>query len=83
MNEISLAKAKTEFSALIEAVERGERFTITKRGAPVAILAPQEDVEIARRKAAFAALKAFRESLPKTGMTADDIVALKNEGRRY
>ena len=86
MNEIALAKAKAEFSALIEAVERGESFTITKRGAPVATLRPTEDAEAARRRkaeAAFAALKAWRETQPKRHWTVDDILSARDEGRRY
>ena len=40
MNEIGAYEAKTHLSELLERVRRGERFTITKHGAPVAELVP-------------------------------------------
>ena len=83
MNEIALAKAKAEFSALIEAVERGERFTITKRGTPVATLGPAPDAETAKRREAVARLKAWRKTLPKRNWTVEDILSARDEGRRY
>lgn len=40
---IGIYDAKRSFSALLEKVARGERFIITNRGAPVAILVPIEE----------------------------------------
>jgi prevent-host-death family protein len=38
MKEIELRKAKAGLSALVEAAEKGEPTTITKRGQPVAVI---------------------------------------------
>ncbi len=43
MNVLNLRKAKTSLSALVEAAERGEATTITKRGRPAAVVVPVDD----------------------------------------
>ena len=40
MKEVALYEAKTRLSELVNAVERGEQVTITRRGLPVARLVP-------------------------------------------
>lgn len=40
MSYVSSYEAKTRFSELIRRVRRGERFTITYHGVPVAVLLP-------------------------------------------
>jgi prevent-host-death family protein len=40
MNSFGTNEAKTHFSELLRRVEKGERFTITRRGRPVAMLIP-------------------------------------------
>ena len=40
MNTIGAFDAKTHLSALLERVAKGERFTITRHGTPVALLVP-------------------------------------------
>lgn len=40
MDSIGAFEAKTQFSQLLERVERGEQIVITKRGTPVARLVP-------------------------------------------
>ena len=40
MREISLMTANQEFSKLVKRVESGESFVITRRGRPIAKLAP-------------------------------------------
>lgn len=54
MNEINLRDAKANFSAVVEAAERGEATTITKHGRPAAVVMPVE--------AARAVLKGLRPS---------------------
>ena len=43
MRTLGLRDAKTSLSAVVEAAERGEATTITKRGRPVAVVVPVED----------------------------------------
>ena len=40
MREMGVLEARTKFSALLEAVEDGERVTITRHGRPIAELVP-------------------------------------------
>lgn len=41
MEQVSLAEAKTRLSELLDRVEAGESFSITRRGRPVAQVVPQ------------------------------------------
>ena len=76
--DIGAYEAKTHLPALLERVARGERFTITKHGRPIARLVPVERVSRDRRRAAVERLKVFRE-----GQTLDvPVKELINQGRR-
>lgn len=81
--EVGVFDAKTNLSALIERVERGESIVITRHGAPVAKLVPFADfVDRAKVREAAARLMTFGEAdglkLP-AGTTISDLL---NEGRR-
>lgn len=75
-NDVGVYEAKTHLTALLDRVEHGERFTITKHGKPIARLVPirrnsAECREIIER------LKKFRD-----GQTLDvPVKQLINEGR--
>jgi len=76
--EIGAYEAKTHLPALLERVARGERFTITKHGRPIARLVPVERTGPDRRREAIERLKVFRE-----GLTLDvPVKQLINQGRR-
>lgn len=47
--QLSLAEAKTNFSACIREVERGDPVVITRHGKPVAAIVPAEDLEHLKR----------------------------------
>ena len=81
MKTVGSFEAKTHFSNLLEQVGKGERFTITKHGVPVAMLIPLEIHSHEDRLKAIQELRTFREgnSLPE-GMTIRDLI---NEGRRF
>jgi prevent-host-death family protein len=51
MKSLSLREAKSHFSAVVDAAERGQATTITRRGRPAAVVMP---VESAARLAAVA-----------------------------
>ena len=71
-------EAKTHLPALLERVARGERFTITKHGRPIARLVPIEHNGPDRRRETIERLKVFRE-----GHTLDvPVKELIAEGRR-
>ena len=79
MQIIGSYEAKTRLPQLLREVERGERFTITRRGVPIAkIIGVEETADdphaiIERLKAA----RARRPSIP-----LDEIFAARDEGRR-
>ena len=86
MREIGAFEAKTHLSELLTAVEAGEAFTITRRGKPVAELRPVagagEELDVmADRKAAVAEIARLRKLIPGT-FTTEEILALRDEGRR-
>ena len=43
MKSIGVSEAKKRFSELLERVSRGEKITITRHGAPTAVLVPVEE----------------------------------------
>jgi prevent-host-death family protein len=77
-SEIGAYDAKTHLPASLERVARGERFTITRHGQPVAHLVPVERTGPDRRCEAIERLKLFAD-----GHTLDvPVKELINEGRR-
>jgi antitoxin (DNA-binding transcriptional repressor) of toxin-antitoxin stability system len=78
--------AKTRLSELLDRVERGEEIVITRHGRPVARLSrtgPGHDVAAAR--AAVEALAELgRKIAAESGpFTIEEILAWRDEGRRY
>jgi prevent-host-death family protein len=72
-------EAKTQLSALLERVERGEEVMITKHGKPVARLVPAAVHDRERVARAIARLKELRQGTTLGGLT---IRELRDEGRR-
>jgi len=60
-DEIGVYEAKTRLTALLDRVEHGEQFTITKHGRPVARLVPVRRSDQERRREAIARLLVFRK----------------------
>jgi len=58
MHSLGLRHAKATLSAIVEAAERGEATTITKRGRPAAVVMPVEQAHklFSAERPAFAAL---------------------------
>lgn len=75
--DIDAYDAKPHLPELLERVARGEQFTITKHGRPVARLVPIERTGLDRRCEVIERLKRFRE-----GQTLDvPVKELIGEGR--
>ncbi len=74
MAEIGAYDAKTHLPQLLERVQRGERFVITKHGKPVAELTPYagHDRDAAHR--AVAEMRALRRSLEKRGFALSAVL---------
>ena len=66
MIEIGAFEAKNRLAALLDAVERGEEVTITRRGKPVARLV-RHDLTADRAKAAAAAARIRAMTNPSCG----------------
>ena len=81
MSEIGAYEAKTHLPKLLERVEKGERFVITRHGRPVAELVPvsQRDAERVRR--ALKGLRDMRKTLAKRGVKLKSALR-KNETLR-
>ena len=76
-NDVGVYEAKTHLTALLERVEAGEQFTITKHGKPIARLVPISRADRKRRREIIERLKKFSE-----GQTLDTpLKQLINEGR--
>jgi prevent-host-death family protein len=68
MRTVSAREANQAFSKLLAAAEAGEEIVITRRGRPVATLAPVRDLRPdAAREAAIARVIEMMEHAPKLG----------------
>ncbi|MBV0892878.1 type II toxin-antitoxin system prevent-host-death family antitoxin [Paracoccus sp. Z118] len=83
VREIGAFEAKTHLSELLAAAEAGESVLITRRGTPVARLVPAAP-ESEDRAAAIVRLNTLRKKLAdhRVAMTASEILAARDEGRR-
>jgi len=76
--EIGAFDAKTRLSEILRKVEQGERFTITRRGRPVADIVPTTMSKTARREAVDRLL-----TFPRIkGIDGDTVLAWIREGRK-
>ena len=71
MSTFSVAQAKAHLSELLERAEKGEEVVITRRGQPVAQLAP---VRSAQPGIDFARLRALRATMPKAKTPGEKII---------
>jgi prevent-host-death family protein len=90
MSEIGAYEAKTHLPKLLERVQKGERFVITKHGRPVAELIPVAGRDAQRIRRAIADLRAVRKNLARRGVRLKDILRkgeslreLAHEGHRF
>lgn len=81
MQFIGASEARTHFPRLLDAVERGEVFTITKRGRPVARLMPSVPADRTRAERAVRNIRALRREIGWSG-TVEETLDLRDAGRR-
>jgi prevent-host-death family protein len=79
METVGAAELKTHLSGLLRRVEKGEAFTITKNGVPVARLLPMEERSEADLRQVLAETRAFRKAHPLDGLSIKELI---DEGRR-
>ncbi|MEO6566204.1 MAG: type II toxin-antitoxin system prevent-host-death family antitoxin [Casimicrobiaceae bacterium] len=90
MSEIGAYDAKTHLPKLLERVEKGERFVITRHGKPVAELIPVAARNAEAIAKAIADVRAVRKRLASRGVQLKDVLGkgqhvrdLAHEGHRY
>ena len=80
MESIGSFEAKTHLSALLDRVAKGDRFTITKRGVPVARLVPVDSSQKRDRKEVIEEIAAFGRGRALKGIRVRELI---EEGRRF
>ena len=80
MDTVGAFDAKTNFSALLERVERGEQIVITRRGKPVARLMPIATARKGKVSDAMAKLRKLRKGATLGGLSWKE---LRGAGRKY
>ena len=83
MREVQATVAKARLAEIIRDVERGESITITRNGKKVALLVPIEDEERIQREKAMDRFMELRSQWKPTGMSAEEILAVRHEGHRF
>lgn len=90
MTEIGAYDAKTNLPQLLDRVQKGERFVITKHGRPVAELVPVATRDAAQIREALARIRAVRARLKRRGVhlkallrKGDSLRDLAHEDHRY
>ena len=74
MPNIGAYEAKTHLPKLLDRVEGGERFVITKHGRPVAELIPIAARDLPRIRNAIALMRNRRQALADRGLRLADIL---------
>jgi prevent-host-death family protein len=80
MKTVGAYEAKTQLSALLDAVAKGEQVLIERRGKPVALLSAYHEPD---RHTLCEGAKGIRTGIAKRGVkiTAEEIKSAKEEGR--
>ena len=76
--EVGAYEAKTKLGALLDEVEKGHPVTITRHGAPVAVMVPAVRPVVPSTRETAASLRAFSKGRT-LGVSVSDLIA---EGRR-
>lgn len=74
MSEIGAYEAKTHLSKLLERVEKGGRFVITRHGRAVAELAPVGKLDEKSIRRAIGDLRSLRDELARRGVRMRDLL---------
>lgn len=81
MRTVQATELKAKLSAILGDVERGETIIIERHGRIVGKLTPFDDQKWTRRRAAVEALLENKKNGRKTGITVEDILSARDEGR--
>lgn len=79
MDTVGAYEAKTHLPRLLERVSKGESFTITKHGVPVAVLQPVETEKKSDTETVIANIFEFRKTKRLSGLSIREMI---EAGRR-
>jgi prevent-host-death family protein len=79
METIGSFEVKTHLSGLLRRVEKGESFTITRNGVPIARLVPVAEKSRPDLQQILAETRAFRKAHPLNGLSIKELI---DEGRK-
>ena len=80
MSEIGVFEAKTHLPRLLQRVQAGERFVITRHNRPVAELIPYRPRDSEKIRMAIVGLKQFQVEHRLDGLSIREMI---EEGRKY
>ncbi len=80
MSEIGAFEAKTRLPQLLQRVEAGERFIITRHSRPVAELIPFRPLDAGKVRTAIDDLKQFQQTHSLEGLSVRQLI---EEARKY
>lgn len=83
MKTITATELKANVSAVLGDVERGQSVEITRHGKVIARMEPTAPLRLREIERAMERMEELRRSLPKSGITIDDILKWRHEGHRY
>jgi len=79
METVSSYEAKTHLPRLLRRVQRGERFTITRHGVPIAVLQPLDGAARSEPSSVIEELRDFRRGKRLDGLSIRELI---EEGRK-
>lgn len=80
MKKVGSYEAKTHLARLLDEILKGEKFSITRKGTPVAMLVPFRSSKKPVPGDAIRKLKEFRKGITLGGMSVREMI---EEGRRF
>ena len=80
---IATTELKARLSEILGDVERGEVVEVTRHGKTIAHILPQRSVKNEEVDRAIADLRRLRDTLPKAGITIEEILDARHAGHRY
>jgi prevent-host-death family protein len=85
VTEVQASVAKTHFSQLLDAVERGQTIVILRHGKPIARLVPDPDERMRRHREALARIDKLGDEIRARngGLTVEEILSSIHEGHKY
>ncbi len=81
MIEVGTYEAKARLSELIDKAEAGETVVITRHGKPVVRLVADQEARRAKVREIFDWM--FAERAKRPGATVEEILEMRDEGRRF